>query len=147
MKEVKIISRFNQKQISGQYFKDEIKMKTWINDCIKKNAWGLPEKWVHADDITPELLTRVLKKEEITIPDEPKIRIRLEKPKTYFRYLISADYKVEIIDRTKKFEEIEEKRRKKKEQIKKFKKDTSWIDKSDMHPEQKELFKILIDNL
>ena len=53
MKQVSIVNKFDGS--FGQKFNDDVKQQAWIDGCIAKNSWGLPERIVNKEPVDYDL--------------------------------------------------------------------------------------------
>lgn len=122
-----------------------------------KKGFGKGEGWIEEIEMTQELRSRVKKTEIVELKDA-LISATSTKMKPLFlfklipdenvksRYLIKADFTIDKKNITKEIEAIEKKAADKKKMIEKLK-NSDWIDNADISDEQKEFFKLLLEQL
>lgn len=130
--------------------------KKAVDEFIKtqEHGFGKLERWIDENELTSELRVKV--KEEMLIESKVLSDSSTNSPMLFKlvpdenikkRYLIEADYTVDINNITKEIEALEKEQQDKKEMIEKLKNNSKWIDDADISDEQKEFFKLLLKKL
>jgi len=130
-------------------FSSEENADKFFNDNIK--AWGKPERWIHENNMRPELEDRVIDERIVNsasfltkVKSFIGIRSDIVPHDSYTEYLIKADYVYEKFDITKQIKKIKDDRKKEKEKIENLKK----IDVDNMTDQElKSIIKQLIKGL
>jgi len=130
-------------------FISESEVDKFILDNEK--SWGEPERWIHENNMRPELEDRVIDERIVNsasfltkVKSFIGIRSNIVPHDSYTEYLIKADYVYEKFDITKQIKKIKDDRKKEKEKVENLKK----IDIDNMTDQElKSIIKQLIKGL